>query len=64
LVAWHEEILPTVELFCPCKRKNYNVPTERKSIHVVGSVCAGVAHQRERGHLEGNLRGISKEIPD
>ena len=53
MVAGYEEILPTAELFCPCRRKNCNVPTERKNIHVVGSVGAGAAHQRERDHVEG-----------
>jgi hypothetical protein len=33
--------------------KNCDVPAERKSVHVVGSVCASTAHQRERGHVEG-----------
>jgi hypothetical protein len=41
------------KLFYSCRRKNCNVPIERKGIHVVGSVCAGAAHQRERGYLEG-----------
>jgi hypothetical protein len=53
MVAGHEEILPTVELFCPCRGKNCNVPVERKSVHVVGSVYASATHQRERGHVEG-----------
>ena len=53
MVAGYEEILLTVELFCPCRRKNSNVPAERKSIHVVGSVGAGATHQREIGHVEG-----------
>jgi hypothetical protein len=35
------------------RRKNCDVPAKRKSIHVVGSVCASAAHQRERYHLEG-----------
>jgi hypothetical protein len=53
MVSWHEEIIPTIELFHPCRRKNCNVPIERKNIHVVGSICVGAAHQRERAHLEG-----------
>jgi hypothetical protein len=53
MVAGHEEILPAAELFCPCRGNNCNVLAERKSVHVVGSVCAGTTHQRERGHVEG-----------
>jgi hypothetical protein len=53
MVVGYEEILPTAELFFPCRRKNCNVLAERKSIHVVGSVGAGATHQRERGHVEG-----------
>ena len=53
MVVGYKEILPTAELFCPCRRKNCNVPAERKSIHVVGLVGAGATHQRERGHMEG-----------
>jgi hypothetical protein len=64
MVAWHEEILPAVELFCSCRRKNCNVPTERKGIYVVGLVCAGAAHQRERGYLEGIQEVFREEILD
>jgi hypothetical protein len=53
MVVGYEEILPIVELFCPSRGKNCNVPVERKSIHVVGSVGVGATHQRERGHVEG-----------
>ena len=47
MVAWHEEIFPTAELFLSCRRKNCNVSTEGKIIYVVGSTGAGAAHQRE-----------------
>jgi hypothetical protein len=53
MVARHEEIFPTIELFPSGRRKNYDVSTKVKSIHVVGSVCASATHQRERYHLEG-----------
>jgi hypothetical protein len=44
MVALHDEIFPTVELFLSCRRKNCDVSTERKSIHVVGKTCAGATH--------------------
>jgi hypothetical protein len=43
MVAWHEEIFPTAKLFPSCRRKNCDVSIERKSIHVVGSVCVGAS---------------------
>jgi hypothetical protein len=64
MVAWHEEIFLAAELFRSCKGKNRNVPTERKGIHVVGSVCAGAAHLGERGYLEGIQEVFREEIPD
>jgi hypothetical protein len=64
MVARHEEIFPTTELFPSCKRENCDASTKGKSIHVVGSVCACVAHQRERYHLEGVQEVFREEIPD
>jgi hypothetical protein len=52
------------ELFCSCRRNNCDASIERKNIHVVESVCAGVAHQRERYHLEGVQEVFREEIPD
>jgi hypothetical protein len=44
MVDWHEEIFSTAKLFLSCIRKNCDVSTKRKSIHVVGLACAGATH--------------------
>ena len=44
MVAWNEEIFPTIELFLSYRRKNCDVSIERKNIHVVGSVFVGATH--------------------
>jgi hypothetical protein len=36
--------VPTTELFLSFRRKNCDVSTKGKSIHVVGSACAGATH--------------------
>jgi hypothetical protein len=53
MVSWHKELFPTAEVFLSCKRKNYNVSTKGKVIHVVGSACVGPTPQGEIYHLEG-----------
>jgi hypothetical protein len=64
MVARHEEIFPTAELFPSCRRKNCDVSTKGKIIHVVGSFCVGASHKRERYLLEGVQEVFREEILD